>query len=360
MGKFLFLLYFLLDPAVWRKSTAMGQSTHASEDSLPPESGESSCEVKERPSTKHLVVLIHGIMGTHKELGYVKEALEREFKLALSSADDVSSVSDQFLVHAASSNDHKTLDGIEAGGRRLAIEINELLRNETKHGSVALSILGNSLGGLYARYALAHIDWHPGGGGGSSPEITVHPNVFITTATPHLGIRDMTLLPLPQSLQSAGASYLKESGRDLFQYSDVIHHLCVDPEFLTPLAQFSKRIAFANAFSTDAPVITTTAAFLAESSSSLHSLIETSFGHRHPHRDVGLHVHAPYPAIRFETENTFHENFEHVDDPSKLRHEGGAVNIDQYSKRLDSLGWTKIFVDVRSHIQALWCLHATK
>ena len=345
-------LVLLLYLAVWNIGHIVGQ---APDTSPPPVMEESTCVMMKRPSSaKHVVVLVHGIMGTHKELGYVKEALEREFKRALSSHESIRDT-DQFVVHGASCNDDNTLDGIEAGGRRLAIEINELLQNETKHGHVALSILGNSLGGLYARYALPHIDWNLGGH--TNAETLVFPNVFVTTATPHLGLRDMTILPLPRSVQSAGASHLKASGRDLFQYTDTIHHMCLDPEFLRPLAKFSKRIAFANAFSTDGPVITSTAAFLSESSSSIHRLVESSFGDRHPDKDFGLHVQSPYPAIRFETEKTFKEASELVeqDDSSNPRdHETSLANVELYSKRLDSLGWTKIFVDVRSHIPALW------
>ena len=352
-GTFVLLLYVLLDLVVWNICHVVGQAQTATDEAQPRTMEESTCEMVRRPSSaKHVVVLVHGIMGTHKELSYVKEALEREFKLALSLDDEFSK---HFLVHAASCNDDNTLDGIEAGGRRLAIEINELLRNETKDGHVALSMLGNSLGGLYARYALPYIDWNRAGQ--TNAENLVFPNVFITTATPHLGLRDMTILPLPRSIQSAGASRLKTSGKDLFQFTDTIHQMCLDPEFLRPLAKFSKRIAFANTFSTDAPVITSTAAFLSESSSSLHHLVETSFGDRHPDKDFGVHVHSPYPAIRLETENTFVDALELVEDydPSMPPDdEGVPVNVELYSKRLDSLGWTKIFVDVRSHIPALW------
>jgi len=370
-----------------------------------PESS-SSCKMSDRPYTKHIVVLVHGVMGTHKELAYVKEALEREFKSALSSASSSSSSSipttttdddtmsdtlfDQFVVHAASSNDEKTLDGIEAGGRRLAMEINELLRNETttirrQHDDdndnnggrlptttpamMTLSILGNSLGGLYGRYALPYIDWNLS----TTTTVTVRPGVFITTATPHLGIRDMTLIPLPQSLQSMGASYLKETGHDLFQQqgSDVIHRLCLDPQFLTPLTKFSKRLAFANTYSTDGPVITSTAAFLAKSSPSLHILVKTKDNDDNDKADGAvndggsngngngrLHAQAPYPTIRFETENTYREKEDEVlsekKDPEKITDENHSIFVEEYSKSLDSLGWTKIFVDVRGHIPALW------
>jgi len=307
--------------------------------------------------TQHLMILVHGITGTHKELLYVKEALERAFE-----ASHTQHHQNTLLVHAATTNDENTLDGIEAGGKRLAKEINDLVKtimeqapNET---IIALSLLGNSLGGLYARYALAHIDWHfqyRADSTQSSKSVRIFPNMFVTTATPHLGIRDMTYWKIPKSIQPVGAWYLKESGNDLFRNTDTIHRMCLDETFLTPLANFSKRIAYANAFSTDAAVPTSTAAFLSASSSTPHRRIDSAAPpdcHQDQGKDDGkstlFHVNASYPTIRFQTHCTFSETRQSI--PAR----DGNDPVASYALSLDSLGWTKVFLDVRSHIPALW------
>ncbi len=302
--------------------------------------------------TIHLMVLVHGIMGNHKELGYVKEALEQELLAAVSPDEG-----DSFLVHAASSNNHNTLDGIEAGGRRLASEINQLLNDLSQQTSemptiISLSILGNSLGGLYARYALAHIDWTLSGHDeretvSTVASVAIIPNLFVTTATPHLGIRDMMYWRVPRFVHSAGAWYMRRSGSDLFRCTDVVGQMCLNEEFLRPLAHFNKRIAYANAFSTDAAVSTSTAAFLSDASDVLHSLVENATDETD---EDALHVNSTFPTVRFQTECSF-TNSRKEDSIGA----GTKSNDDvaSYSKSLDSLGWTKVFVDVRSHIAAL-------
>jgi hypothetical protein len=81
------------------------------------------------------------------------------------------------LVHSAVCNEGRiSLDGIENGGLRLANEINDVIRGvaidkkiqnrkqQNKESGIAttciaLSIIGNSMGGLYGRYALKYINW---------------------------------------------------------------------------------------------------------------------------------------------------------------------------------------------------------
>jgi len=116
----------------------------------------------------HLVVLVHGLDGNSNDLYYIRLKLESKFPT--------------LLVHCASSNDGflKTHDGIDNGGKRLAKEIEEILE---KHKHInKFSIIGHSLGGLYARYCL-----------GLLYEKNIFENIlptnFITLATPHLGSR---------------------------------------------------------------------------------------------------------------------------------------------------------------------------
>jgi len=125
-------------------------------------------------STYHIIILEHGIIGNRKELEYLKEALERAHAR---SADKKGS---KLLVHSAVCNEKDSLDGIKAGGYRLANEINDVVRcvatgivreqlqrqqfsglrpkKTIESTNITLSIIGNSLGGLYARFAVRYID----------------------------------------------------------------------------------------------------------------------------------------------------------------------------------------------------------
>merc|ERR1712194_605832 len=49
-----------------------------------------------------------------------------------------------------------------------------------------------------------------------------------------------------------------------YNYNDIIEQLSFDVEFIAPLSKFRRRIAYANAFSTDIAVTTATAAFLTD------------------------------------------------------------------------------------------------
>jgi len=270
----------------------------------------------------HVMILMHGIAGNHKEMGYVKDSIERHFRQHSSASSSSSSLH----VHSAMCNEYqRSFDGIETCGTRLAKEINTVLRdyivtnninntnnklqssntqNANSHGSpstststststssststIAVSILGNSLGGLYARYALKYIDWNM-----MMPTVPILPNTFVTTATPHLGVKNFTYWKLPDFLEPVVIRMMGQSGKDLFRtprshphpkvaqpvtrtsstnssssssqilYHDIIEEMSFDSSFLLPLSKFKRRIAYANAYSTDICVATESAAFL--------------------------------------------------------------------------------------------------
>jgi hypothetical protein len=384
------------------------------------------------------MILEHGIMGTPKELGYVHEALEREFL-------HHEGASNYFLIHSATCNEPDSLDGIEVGGLRLAEEVNELLQDYTRstilpamqhcgdsleNHAIALSFLGFSLGGLYCRYALPFIEWNVSvtiSGGDDhhhSPiSIPVFPNLFATAATPHLGIKRMTFWKLPRCLEPVVAWYLGQTGRDLFrrpnqaftrvpfsqegdgpmdvEYEDLIQQMNLDPYFLQPLSKFYKRIAFANAFSTDFCVGTQTAAFLSDhdqhhSFDDEHSAQTTPSAHFHVDEDPDNHrdgdsqdERSLYAAVRFATSPSYNgrsrrfstESFDNtstsIDQSDGSITDGScqrsalidrtpsyksmssqksdeAQSVADMAMSLDSLGWTKVLVDVRPHLPSLW------
>jgi hypothetical protein len=143
----------------------------------------------------HFIFLVHGWMGNDLELGYCQEALIRE------ASHTTNNNQHQYVVYAPQDNVGQTHDGIAAGGTRLADECMRIMqsylmsvRNSSCGGGVlppltTISFVGNSLGGLYARYALSKLDLL---------SMTTTPMIFCTTCTPHLGVSKNTYIPLPR------------------------------------------------------------------------------------------------------------------------------------------------------------------
>lgn len=182
--------------------------------------------------TVHLIVLVHGWKGDSKEMGYMKRSLLRESEKHPSS---------RFVVHSSTVNEGRTSDGIAAGGERLAAEVSDMIASHRADDNVVtLSFVGNSLGGLYSRYAISKID-----------SSAVEPIVFCTTATPHLGVSNHTYVPIPRSVEWVVAHVMHSTGKDLFQYTPIIKDMAFNSTFKTPLQRFRKRIAYANVSSCD-------------------------------------------------------------------------------------------------------------
>jgi len=274
----------------------------------------------------------------------------------------VKSTNCTFVVHNAACNEGSTHDGVVKGGERLANEILEVIRGEieqtTRHQTqdVTISIVGNSLGGLYGRYAVAMLDelLFASDEDGTKEDvpphyilddnIRLHFNVFCSTASPHLGCADRTYVPIPRFAEVGIAKRMGETGLDLFRVNDLMLELATSPKFTRPLALFRKRIAYANAYGTDFVVPGSTAAFLDGASDSLHYFDaiseEEAQSKRHaadrfcPATEEGLFVATCYTP-RLSTKDPF---------------DSSGNDLEVMSKNLDSLGWTKVFVDMRKEI----------
>ena len=284
---------------------------------------------------KHLIVLVHGYLGNDKEMGYVQEALEREATL---------SPSEGIVVYSASSNVGRTTDvsfvgwqyctlclgcagsvacfrltyslqGIVAGGSRLAVEVLEKVQSY-EPDNVTLSFVGNSLGGLYARYAISKLAQHA----------CIVPKLFCTTATPHLGVSEHTFIPVPKWAEWAIGNTMGPTGRDLFLYSTIVRDMATEEVFLAPLRRFQYRVAYANAFGTDFQVPTSTAAFLSASDTP-HYIID-----RPTQGSIVLRVETKELATPATTTTTTTTTI--------------ATTTDMAAS-LDGVGWTKVFCDVR-------------
>jgi pimeloyl-ACP methyl ester carboxylesterase len=271
----------------------------------------------------HLIVLVHGWMGDSSELGYLHKALEKKAAVVQESHPETF-----YLVYSAKDNDGRTSDGIAAGGKRLATEVNRLIQDvadqvpKDKRKGISLSFVGNSMGGLLARYAVSEIPSLQTDSV-SAESIQVESRVFCTTATPHLGVSQHTYLPLPRSIEYVVANVMQPTGRDLFRYTNVIENLATDPIFVAPLQRFRKRIAYANAYQTDFQVPTATAAFLSSTNSAhrrLEILKDNAF--------VSLAVETPIDVKLLETRMT--------------KSSSQPASSDELARRLDALGWTKV------------------
>lgn len=275
--------------------------------------------------TLHLIVLVHGIYGTPSSLEYIQTAL-RECS--------AQKPHHQVLVHLAQCNLGHTTDGVEKGGSRLAEEVNawldQIFNQDKKHKSITLSLLGNSLGGLYARYALSLIDWN-----------RATPAIFCTTCTPHLGVSgEHTYLRIGSLGESVVAQCMGRTGRDLFRKTTLVQDLAVQPQFVDPLKAFQHRLTFANAYNTDFQVPCSTAAFLSRTESE-HWPVEA------PELSASRHAVAEsFVVERVETKRSVGKDDETEEAPPSER-----LTCCELATRLDNLGWTKIFCDVR---RSLW------
>lgn len=116
----------------------------------------------------HLVVLIHGLDGFSSDLEFIAKRLQQRFTTPLRTL-------------SPKCNHWKTHDGIMNGAQRIL----ECVLKELEHPGIKyISIIGHSLGGLYARCLVGLLYKH-----GVIPDKVIPIN-FITLATPHLGSRE--------------------------------------------------------------------------------------------------------------------------------------------------------------------------
>lgn len=121
----------------------------------------------------HVVVLVHGNNGAPSDMDAVERALRRRYG------------DRQLLVIKSRANSADTSLGVEVGGAKLAQEVVDAvlaLELDPRVPRYRLSVVGHSLGGLYARYALAHITE-------TLAMLDMDFVSFVTVCTPHLGSR---------------------------------------------------------------------------------------------------------------------------------------------------------------------------
>lgn len=148
----------------------------------------------------HLCVLIHGLWGNPRHLDYLRNTLQAEHP------------EDKLHILVPKSNaDNFTYDGIEVGGERVTNEVEQCIRDLEQNGSkvTKISLVGYSLGGLVARYAVGLLYT-------SGLFDTVQPINFCTFATPHLGVRAPKKGSLSEFWNYMGSRTLSTSGQQMF------------------------------------------------------------------------------------------------------------------------------------------------
>ncbi|KAF5732278.1 putative lipase ROG1 isoform X1 [Tripterygium wilfordii] len=152
-----------------------------------------SCKDSDSSSADHLVVLVHGILGSSADWKFAAEQFVRMLP-------------DKVFVHRSQRNEFKlTLDGVDVMGERLAEEVLEVIKR--KPNLHKISFVAHSVGGLVARYAIGKLYRPPMrervgdseadlSEGNSQGTIGCLEGMnFVTVATPHLGSRGNKQVP---------------------------------------------------------------------------------------------------------------------------------------------------------------------
>ncbi|KAF1815131.1 DUF676-domain-containing protein [Eremomyces bilateralis CBS 781.70] len=214
----------------------------------------------------HLCVLVHGLWGNPKHLAYVHDTLRDAFP-----------PSRLHILNCARNVGAFTYDGIELGGERVAHEIEETLAALASEGRPIrkLSVVGYSLGGLVARYAIGllyHQGWFAEG--------KLEPINFVTFASPHLGVRTPLKGWHNQVWNVVGARTLSMSGRQLFlidEFRDTgkpLLEVLAQKEgvFMEALGRFKRRSLYTNILNDRSAVYYTTAITKTDPFVGLHDL----------------------------------------------------------------------------------------
>eukprot|EP01082_Thalassiosira_pseudonana_P008619 g7255.t1 g7255 contig24:215772-217642(+) len=359
----------------------------------------------------HYIFLVHGWLGNDLEMSYLEKAFANSIHMndndddesdgmplakrvrrspsqlaALANAKEAAEtvMARAIIVHSVKCNVGKTHDGIKNGGRRLANEIVDFIQSdvqkrasqhdntdndteeskddnaEEKH--VTYSIVGNSLGGLYAR------KWHGKTGkdlfrlNSDKNTVAAATNVAATTTEVVVGVAGglMKRLSSTKDINANGETDYSENEEDI---ECIIRNMCLQDKYLKPLSNFRERIAYANAYRTDFQVPTETAAFLNVESDVSHKVI-ASRDFNKPVKDVG--------GEEAEKEGTERERNIAIEKDGNVSYDAvppfvvavvrtehqlpqeDAASVSNellnMSQTLDALGWTKVFIDVRKSI----------
>ncbi|GLT39859.1 hypothetical protein SLA2020_140260 [Shorea laevis] len=219
-----------------------------------------SCKDSDSSSADHLVVMVHGILGSSADWKFGAERFVKELP-------------DKVFVHCSEKNMFKlTLDGVDVMGERLADEVLEVIQRKSNLRKI--SFVAHSVGGLVARYAIGRLYRAP------TRETTKDSSTntckgdlkgtiggleamnFITVATPHLGSRGNKQVPflfgVPAFEKAANCVIhliFRRTGRHLFLNDDdegkppLLKRMLEDYGdlyFMSALRTFTRRVLYSN------------------------------------------------------------------------------------------------------------------
>lgn len=157
-----------------------------------------------------------------------------------------------------------------------------------------------------------------------------------------------TYAPVGRVVEYGIAQALGVTGQDLFRFTPLLQDMATDPVFVQPLSRFRQRWAYANAYYTDFQVPGSTAAFLS-SRGGLHRVLESPA----PASDqvsivLSVATDAVGGKVLLEEDDTVPLAAPTDESSSDDDASSDVASADDLATRLDRLGWTKHFVDLRS------------
>ncbi|MFQ6637740.1 hypothetical protein Gotur_013741 [Gossypium turneri] len=219
-----------------------------------------SCKGSDSSSADHLVIMVHGILGSSSDWKFGAEQF-------------VKRLPDKVFVHCSERNMSKlTLDGVDVMGERLAKEVLEVIQE--KPNLCKISFVAHSVGGLVARYAIGRLYRPPkeevkedksGDGCKEEQRGTIgglEAMNFITVASPHLGSRGNKQVPFlfgVPAFEKAASCVIhwifRRTGRHLFLTDDdegkppLLKRMLDDYDefyFMSALRTFKRRVLYSN------------------------------------------------------------------------------------------------------------------
>jgi len=297
----------------------------------------------------HLVVLVHGLLGHEADLSYLDQKLVELGFVTLRSKRN-------WWI--------KSLAGVKRSAERLVAEIDEMLQYH-EHDLKKISFVGNSLGGVIARYAIQimhqnaisrqHVNGmqpHKKGevfiedeylcASSTCTSTYLLPVTFLTIASPFLGVHDFSYIEdylqrmspfevsIPSIAKKCIAASMWATGAELFMQDHydmserLLYKMTHSEEFLKPLRMFKRRRAYAN-LDNDFMVIPETGAFL---------------GRDAVQRLRQEHLYSESMQMGRRGKPSIVANFTTA--ANELKYDSGTY--ESMRRNLDNLGWEKVIV----------------
>jgi triacylglycerol esterase/lipase EstA (alpha/beta hydrolase family) len=177
---------------------------------------------------------MHGMHGKASDFDCFREVI-------------IERISGDIVVYAIKCNESDTSDGIRRGGERAANEVDNLLSTYGAENIHDISIVGHSLGGLYARYMITVLESLP-----KSVYHTARKRQFITLASPHLGatyhLHAHAISSTLKVLTSWMSHTLPVTHRELLLCDEhqILQMMATAPEFIKAWCAFETSVLYSN------------------------------------------------------------------------------------------------------------------